>query len=332
MSISTAPPAAASPRASPRIAPATDPESDAAGTRAPRIRHRFAGLRIPLLFLAPFLLLFVAMYVLPILFAIGQSLFTLTRSGLGLTAPTLTFDPLANYARVFADAEFIASLGRVVLFGAVQVPVMLGLALVLALLLDSRSARGKSFFRLASFLPFAVPGVVAALMWSFLYSPVSSPINNFLNDTFGFTIPFFSEGFALWSVANIVTWTWTGYNMLIIYSALQTIPGETLEAAKLDGASAWRTAWSVKIPMVRPALILTTVFSIIGSAQLYNEPRVLQPVSGGSITSTFTPLMAAQAQVGAQNYPYAAAQSVVLALLVGVLSYGFFRLTNRGEK
>ena len=91
-------------------------------------------------------------------------------------------------------------------------------------------------------------------------------------------------------------------------------------------------AWSVKIPMVRPAIILTTVFSIIGSAQLYNEPRVLQPVSGGSITSTFTPLMAAQAQVGAQNYPYAAAQSVVLALLVGVLSYGFFRLTNRGEK
>jgi len=328
MSISTAPPTTASVGAS----PVTGPDPEAAAARAPRIRRRFAGLRIPLLFLAPFLLLFLAMYVLPILFAIGQSLFTLTRSGLGLTAPTLTFDPLANYARVFADTEFIASLGRVVLFGAVQVPVMLGLALVLALLLDSRSARGKSFFRLASFLPFAVPGVVAALMWSFLYSPVSSPINNFLNDSFGFTIPFFSDGFALWSVANIVTWTWTGYNMLIIYSALQTIPGETLEAAKLDGASAWRTAWSVKIPMVRPALILTTVFSIIGSAQLYNEPRVLQPVSGGSITSTFTPLMAAQAQVGAQNYPYAAAQSVVLALLVGVLSYGFFRLTNRGEK
>lgn len=322
---------AAAPSSSPHSSsPQASPSTPSAGTRKSASAAALRW-RTPMLFLAPFLLLFIGMYVLPIAFAIAQSLFTLKRDGLGLTAPTLNFDPLANYARVFGDTEFTASLGRVLLFGVVQVPLMLGVALLLALLIDSKSARAKGFFRLSSFLPFAVPGVVAAVMWSFLYSPVTSPINGFLQDSFGFSIPFFSDGLALWSVANVVTWCWTGYNMLIIYSALQTIPAETLEAAKLDGASAVRMAWSIKIPMVRPAIILTTVFSIIGSAQLFNEPTVLKSISGGAITSTFTPLMAAQASVAAQNYPYAAAQSVVLAVLVGVLSWAFFRITSQGD-
>lgn len=313
--------------------------AEARGTgRAPapggagRARRGGGSWRTPLLFLLPFGVLFIAMYLVPIVFAFVQSLFTLQRSGLGLEAPTLDFAPFANYARLLGDADFLASLGRVALFGVVQVPVMLGLALLLALLLDSKSARGKGFFRLAAFLPYAVPGVIAAVMWSFLYSPVTSPINTFLENAFGTAIPFFAPELVLWSIANIVTWGWTGYNMLIIYSSLQTIPAETIEAARLDGAGPWRIAWSVKIPMVRPALVLTAVFSIIGSAQLYNEPKVLQAISGGAISNTFTPLMAAQAQVTAQNYPYAAAQSVVLALLVGVLSFTFFTFTNRGER
>ncbi|SFR68093.1 carbohydrate ABC transporter membrane protein 1, CUT1 family [Agromyces sp. CF514] len=317
-------------RGRPGLAGRTAPETPAPGGRASRRSgNRW---RTPLLFLLPFGVLFIAMYVVPIAFAFVQSLFTLQRSGLGLEAPTLEFTPLANYARLMGDAEFMSSLGRVALFGIVQVPVMLGLALGLALLLDSKSARGKGFFRLAAFLPYAVPGVIAAVMWSFLYSPVTSPINTLLERAVGSGIPFFAPEIVLWAVANIVTWGWTGYNMLIIYSSLQTIPAETIEAARLDGAGAFRIAWSIKIPMVRPALVLTAVFSIIGSAQLYNEPKVLQTISGGAISNTFTPLMAAQAQVTAQNYPYAAAQSVVLALLVGVLSFAFFKLTNRGDR
>ncbi|MFE4621497.1 carbohydrate ABC transporter permease, partial [Streptomyces sp. NPDC056747] len=213
----------------------------------------------------------------------------------------------------------------------VQVPVMLGLALGLALLIDAKSARGKGFFRLGAFLPYAIPGVSAALVWSFMYSSESSPVNHLL-EPLGVRIPFFDGGIALWSVANIVTWSWTGYNMIIIYSALQTIPAEVLEAARVDGASALRTAWSIKIPAVRSSLVLTAVFSLIGSAQLYNEPAVLQPISSGAISSAFTPIMSAQAAVAAGNYPHAAAQSVILALSVGVLSFVFFRLTNRGDK
>ncbi|MQY07881.1 carbohydrate ABC transporter permease [Actinomadura macrotermitis] len=308
----------------------------AAGRPAPPPRRRGGrgarrGRRTPLLFCAPFMVLFAAMYVAPIGYAAVSSLFTVHRSGLGLTAPTKVFDPLGNYAQVFGDREFLSSLGRIALFGVVQVPVMLLLALGLALLIDSRSARGKGFFRLSGFVPYAVPGVSGALIWSFMYSPQSSPVNHLL-EPLGLHIPFFGGGAVLWSVANIVTWGWTGYNMIVIYASLQSIPAEILEAAKMDGASAPRIAWSIKIPAVRGALVLTAVFSVIGSAQLFNEPAVLQPVSGGSVSSTFTPIMSAQAAVAAGNYPYAAAQSVVLAVLVGVVSFFFFKATGERSR
>ena len=283
--------------------------------------------RIALWFVAPFVLLFATVYVAPICYAIYQSLFRIERDALGLTPPTEVFDPWFNYAAALQDSGFVASLGRVLLFGMVQVPVMLVFALVLALLIDSASARGKGFFRLASFAPYAVPTVVSALMWSFLYSPTDSPFNELLEPA-GLTVDFLGTHLTLWSVANVVTWGWTGYNMIIIYAALQGVPREVLEAAKLDGASPWRIAWHVKVPLVRPALLLTTVFSIIGSAQLYNEPFVLSS-STGAIGPDYTPLMAAQASITAANYPYAAAQSVILALGVAVLSVLFFRITSR---
>ncbi|MFF7333482.1 ABC transporter permease subunit [Streptomyces sp. NPDC008150] len=297
---------------------------------APRPRRPRGRSVRPLAFCAPFLILFAGMYVAPIVYAALKSLYTVHRSGLGLTAPTEVFDPLGNYTRALRDGAFTSSLGRIAVFGLVQVPVMLGLALALALLIDSKSARGRSFFRLSSFMPYAIPGVSASLIWSFMYSTQSSPVNRLL-EPLGFTVPFFGQKLVLWSVANIVTWSWVGYNMIIIYAALQSIPAEVLEAARMDGASALRITWSVKIPAVRGALVLTAVFSIIGSAQLYNEPAVLQPVSAGAVSSSFTPLMSAQSAVAAGNYPYAAAQSVILALLVGVVSFCFFRVTHRGE-
>jgi len=297
----------------------------AASTRPQRPRSRTS--RYAVWFVGPFVVLFVGMYVAPIAFAIYKSMFRIQRDALGLGGTQEIFDPLFNYAYALGDATFITSIGRVLLFGVVQVPVMLGLALGIALLIDSASARAKSFFRLSSFAPYAVPTVVSALMWSFLYSPTNGPMGQLLG-WFGIEVSFLSQDLALWAVANVVTWGWTGYNMIIIYAALQGVPGEVLEAAKLDGASPWRTAWSIKVPLVRPAILLTTIFSIIGSAQLYNEPFVLKQ-STGAIDASYTPIMAAQASLQAANYPYAAAQSVLLAVGVAVLSVLFFRLTSR---
>ncbi|WP_405067699.1 sugar ABC transporter permease [Kribbella sp. NBC_01510] len=288
-------------------------------------RNRTAGV-----LLAPFSVLFVAVFVIPISYAGYQSLFRQQRSGLGLGPPRTVFAGLGNYARVFADNAFVGGVGRTVAFGLVQVPVMLGLALLLALLLDSRAVRFGRFFRLAYFLPFAIPGVIAAVLWSFLYVPGISPLVG-AGAKAGVDLDFLSAHTILFSIGNIVTWSWTGYNMLILYTALQAIPRELFEAAQVDGCSGLRIAWHIKIPLLRPALTLTGVFSIIGSLQLFGEPMVLRPMTS-AISNSYTPVMLSyQAAFGLNDYNFAAAIAVVLAVATFVLSYGFLRLSNRGS-
>lgn len=283
----------------------------------------------PYLFIFPFGILFLLFFIVPILYAIYQSLFRSQRSGLGLGAPTISFNGLGNYVDVFHDPNFYTSVGRVLLYGIVQVPVMLGLALLLALLLDSTVVRFKSFFRIAFFVPYAIPGIIGALLWGFLYDPQLSPIVSSLS-ALGLGQPdFLGPGTVLWSIANIATWTWTGYNMLIIFAALQAIPSEIYESARLDGCSGARIAWYIKIPMVAPALVLTCIFSIIGTLQLFNEPEVLTAISN-NISSSFTPnLYAYYTAFSNNNYYYAAAIAVVLALVTCVFSFGFLRITQR---
>ncbi|MFD0264818.1 carbohydrate ABC transporter permease [Kitasatospora indigofera] len=295
----------------------------------PAARRRVVDWRrwTPLGFLLPFGTLFLITFIAPICYALQQSLFKLRRSGLGLTPPTTVFTGLSNYTDALADRAFTSSVVRVLLIGAVQVPLMLGLALLLALLLDARRTPAKRLFRLAFFLPYAIPGVIGGLMWSFLYQPDVSPIAQALAGI-GLHVDFTSDSWLPWSVGNILTWGWTGYNMIVIHSALKAIPGELTEAAALDGCTGWRLAWHVKIPLVRPALLMTTVFSIIGTAQLYNEPVVMKAVAP-NLSGSWTPIMAAQNEVAANNYNAAATRSVILALVIFILSFGFMRFVNK---
>lgn len=309
--------------ASPRAVARSRPAQHAVRRSRRRTAVHAAG------FLLPFGTLFLALMVAPIGYAIYQSFFTVHRNGLLGTDQTTVFAGLGNFTAALRDGAFLSSIVRVALLGIVQVPVMLGLALLLALLLDSRSARFKSVFRLTFFLPYALPGAIAAIMWTFLLVKDLSPFTGPLA-SLGMHADFMDHTWFPISIGNMITWGWTGYNMLIIYSALQAIPGEVTEAAVLDGCSGRRLAWHVKIPMVRPALILTTVFSIIGTAQLFTEPAVMYAarIPGGA-TSDFTPIMNATktAALGDQNL--AAAESVVLALITLVLSFGFLKLTQR---
>ncbi len=283
----------------------------------------------PYLFFLPFGLLFLFFFIAPILYAIYESLFRSQRSGLGLGAATIDFNGLSNYLQVIHDPDFFTGVGRVLLFGIVQVPVMLGLALLLALLLDSTVVRFKPFFRLAFFVPYAIPGIIAALLWGYLYDPGLSPIVKGVSGLGLGTPDFLGPQTVLWSIANIVTWAWTGYNMLIIFAALQAIPTELYESARLDGASGWSIAWRIKIPLVTPALILTCIFSIIGTLQLFNEPQVLSTISN-NIPTSYTPnFYAYYTAFGNNNYYYGAAIAVVLALVTCVLSFGFLHITQR---
>ncbi len=283
----------------------------------------------PYLFLLPFGLLFLLFFIAPILYAIYESLFRSQRSGLGLGAPTVEFNGLSNYLQAIHDPNFFTGVGRVLLYGIVQVPIMLGLALLLALLLDSTVVRFKPFFRLVFFVPYAIPGIIAALLWGYLYDPGLSPIVKGVSGLGLGTPDFLGPQAVLWSIANIVTWAWTGYNMLIIFAALQAIPTELYESARLDGASGWRIAWHIKIPLVTPALILTCIFSIIGTLQLFNEPQVLSTISN-NISTSYTPnLYDYYTAFSNNNYYYGAAIAVILALVTCVLSFGFLHITRR---
>jgi multiple sugar transport system permease protein len=273
-------------------------------------------------FITPFAVLFSLFYIIPIIAAIYQSLLTVEREGT-FGKPTEVFGGLVQYARVFQDDAFWQSILRVAGFGVVQVPIMLGVALLLALLLDSPLVKGKRFFRLAFFAPYAVPGVIAAVMWGFLYSPNLSPFTAITSE-----INFLGADLVLWSIANVVTWVFIGYNMIIIYSALLAIPSELYEAARLDGASQARIAWSIKIPLVAPAITLTSIFSIIGTLQLLAEPQVFKSFTS-AVTSTYTPNLLIYSTASVPNVNLAAAFSVVLALLTFALSFTVLKLTQR---
>jgi len=276
----------------------------------------------------PFAIMFVAFFVAPIVYALVQSMFTTRSSGLGYGAPETTFVFIDNYVRALSDPAFVESLGRLVSFSAILVPLMVLTALGLALLLDSGRALAPRFFRVVFFSPYGVPGVVATLLWGFLYVPATSPVLQLLSSA-GIAFNPLSSGNVLFSIANIALWGFAGYNMVILMAALNAIPSELYEAARVDGASGWATIWHIKLPLVRPSIILVTVFTIIGTLQLFVEPLVLRPLTT-AISSTYTPNLAAYNQAFAQGNPnLAAAMAVIVALLGFAFSFGFLRLVNR---
>ncbi|MDG4798120.1 sugar ABC transporter permease [Micromonospora sp. WMMD1082] len=300
-------------------------------TRTPRPATR-GGRRagVPYSFLAPALLLFAAFLAAPIIYTAYLSLRRVRVSGLGLGAGSRTevWAGLENYTRSLTDPEFLPSVYRIGAYGLIVVPTMLGLALLMALLLDAGRTRVGTFARTAIFLPYAVPAVVASLLWGFLYLPRVSPFADVLQGV-GVTPPDVLAGSGvLWAVANIAIWGGTGFNMIVIYTALRTIPRDLYEAARLDGASDVQIAWRVKIPMVMPALIMTSVFSLIATLQVFAEPMTLRPLSN-TISTTWTPLMKVYRDAFTRNDVHsAAATSVVIALATFAVSFGFLKLVG----
>ena len=267
-------------------------------------------------FVVPFFVVFVAMLVAPLVYS-GYLSFFVDRLVGGVS-----FVAFENYFRAFQDPGFLAGLGRTALVLLIQVPIMLGLALFFALALDSGRARGSKALRLLIFLPYAVPGVVAVLMWGYLYGKQFGLIGQ-ITEAIGVpSLNLLSESNILFSIMNIITWTYVGYNMIVMYSALKSIPAELYEAAEIDGASQWRLAWSVKIPLIRPAIILTVIFSVIGSFQIFNEPSLLLELAPTAITQSFTPnFYAYNLAFVNQDTNYAAAIAFLLGFVIMIVSY-----------
>ncbi|MFR2857846.1 MAG: carbohydrate ABC transporter permease [Bifidobacterium breve] len=267
-------------------------------------------------FMWPFAVVFVFVFIVPIVYAVYISFFQKKMIGGNV------FVGVANYVRLFGDAQFWSSVGRVALFTVVQVPIMLFLAAAMALCLDSMKLHGTKFFRIGTFLPYAVPAVVSTMIWGFVYGAKYGLVGS-LNDVLGTHIDVLDPSVLLAAIGNINTWEFTGYNMLIFYSSLSTIPHSLYEAASIDGASEWGIVKSIKLPELKGSLAITVIFSIIGSFQLFNEPSILQNmVPGNAITTYYTPNMYAYnlSFTGNQSN-YAAALAIVMAVITMGIAY-----------
>lgn len=287
------------------------PGRSASGSRVRRSRS-WVGLG----FVSPFLAVFALVFVAPIGYSVFLSLYRNQLVGGN------HFVGLDNFRSALVDPYFWASFGRVSLFLVVQVPVMLLLALSVALAIDSGRLYGKAMFRLAIFLPYAVPAVVATLMWGFMYGPQFGLVAG-INDTFGLSIPNpLQPDLVLAAIGNVVTWEYVGYNMLIFYAALRVIPKTLYEAAAADGAGEFRVIRAVKLPAIRGALVIATIFSIIGSFQLFNEPSILHSLAPNAITTDYTPnLYAYYLSFSGQQYNYAATIAIIMGVFTMVIAY-----------
>ena len=271
----------------------------------------------PYLFLLPFAVLFVAFLLAPLAYALGLSLFRDSMVG------GRAFVALANYADVLTDDAFWGGIGNMLLFGLFQIPLMLALALAFALVLHGRGVMLRPLFRIGFFVPYAVPSIVAALIWGYLYGPTFGPAHQ-LATALNLPAPnFLSYRLMLPSLANIVVWEFTGYNMVILYAALQAVPPEVEEAAAMDGATRWQSAMWVKVPMIGGALATTAIFALVHTLQLFNEPQLMGAIAPEVIGDHYTPnLYAYTLAFVNQQLNYSAAVSFTLALLVMLIAGG----------
>lgn len=276
-------------------------------------------------FSLPFLISFFLVFLIPIGVSLYRSFFKRAPKGGGLYGggeSVNQFVGVQNYSAAIHNSIFWTGLGRVIAYAAIQIPIMIIAAMALALVLASFLVKRVGTFRLSFFLPYAIPGVVAAMVWLYLYTPQISPLVKGLG-AIGIDINFMAPNTILWSMANMTTWTYTGYNMLIFLAALQSIPSELYEAARIDGASGWQTVTKIKVPLLSGALMLSVLTSIIGTIQLFNEPAVMETTNTW-MGKGYTPMMMAYNTMMGSLTPSgdgpASAITMLMAVFAGVLA------------
>ncbi|MBD1382189.1 carbohydrate ABC transporter permease [Metabacillus arenae] len=275
----------------------------------------------PYIFIGPAVLLFVAFTVYPIISSFLLSFQT-------KVGGVYTFSGFTNYTRLFNDPLFYKALGNTFMILLIQVPIMMFLAVVLAVFLNSSLLKMKGFYRVAFFTP-AVTSLVAASIIFVLLLNKDYGLINFLLSQMGIEkIAWLEDSFwAMVSLIVVTTWRWTGYNMVIILAGLQNIPNSLYEAASIDGAGAIRKFFYITIPQLKPVLLFTFVLSTIGSFQLFDEPYNLTKSGPNNATLTITYYLYNQG-FSYFDFGYASAIGYVIVLFIAVLSWIQFKVVR----
>jgi multiple sugar transport system permease protein len=276
--------------------------------------RRFQTLRA-YLFLFPFLVFFILVTAYPVLFGGYLSLF-------GQRGAKMWFVGLSNFKSALTDPLFWTSFGFPAFLLLVQVTGMIVIAIFIALLYEK--ARRSALYRLIFYLPYAVPGVVAGILWSYIFSKSMSPLVA-LWKLFGAAKPeFITLASARWVLLIIILWEWTGFTSLVIYSALVSLPKEYAEAAEMDGATWLKVAYYIKVPLLRNTVFVLFIFNIFGAMQVFNEPRMINILM--PLPQNFSPAMYIYNQAFAYGaFTYSIAMCLVLAAVTFAVSFFFMR-------
>ena len=230
-------------------------------------------------FIAPWLIGFVLLAIVPLILGFLTSLTDYD----GLNLATVKLLGLRNYSRAFADVDARYSMGRTLLWSALNSPAWIVLSFVLALILN-QSIKGRGLFRTLYYLPTIVPVVARVWIWKILLDKNYGLLNAAISAVQpGTALPWLSE-YAMIGLTAVGIWGGLGWGMVVFLAGLQDIPGELIEAARIDGATSWQAFRHVTIPLMTPIIFFQLVMALIGSFQQFVIPLLLTTTAGSGST------------------------------------------------
>lgn len=284
--------------------------------------------RAALLFLAAPMTLLAIFFFLPVIagFALSLTDFDLYTIG---DPHNIRFIALRNYRELFGNAIFWTAVGNTLYFALVGGPLTVIVSLAAALLVNAKRTKYKAMFRTIYFAPVVTTLVAVSIVFLYLYHPRFGMVNRVL-DTLGLpTVDWLGDPrWAMPSIILLAVWRGFGYTMIIFIAALQNIPEELYEAARIDGAGAWRQFRHVTLPMLGPTFVFVGVVVAIGQLQIFAEPYVM--THGGPLNRTLTAVMLMYQQ-GFKwwRMGYAAAVAFVLFIVIGAATVMQIRLQEQ---
>jgi multiple sugar transport system permease protein len=285
---------------------------------------RRAGVgRLAAILLSPSLLVLALVIAYPIVSALRLS-FIKTVDGIdpdtGLIVHKSTFS-LSNYTDIFkgdTGQAFFNAFWNTTTFTIVTVIIETTIGVCMALVMN-KAFRGRGLVRASILVPWAIPTAISALLWRWIFSA-----DGIANNIVGSKVLWTTEGFQAWLAVVIAdTWKTAPFIGLLVLAGLQVIPAEVYEAAKIDGASAWRTFWRITVPLVKPALVVAVLFRMLDVLRMFDLPFVL---IGPTKRSTQTLSVLAYNELNNLHFGPAAAYATVLFLYVALVAYIFVRV------
>ncbi len=285
-------------------------------------------IRVPLLFLAPALILLLVFVVVPVVASLVTSLTDFNIFALNNWSKA-RFVGVQNYVKLFGDELFRQALWNTLYFVAVGVPTAVILSLFFAVLVNRPTTALKNLFRVGYYLPSITDAVAIAIVWRWLLNPRWGILSWALGQ-FGIQGPNWlgDPRWAMPAIIMLVVWKGLGYNMVIFLAGLQGIPQQYYEAAQIDGAGKWRQLRFVTLPLLGPTTFFVTVMTIIGYLQLFAEPFML--TDGGPLNATLSVVLYMYRQ-GFKffNLGYASAMAYVLFAIIFIATLAQMKLKDK---